>query len=197
MFGMRIFALTAAAMLLFGCTGGKNENEDNANRDTAMDGGAKAIVVYFSATGNTREVAKRLSSAIGADIYEIKPEKAYTPADLDWHDKKSRSSVEMADTSSRPAMEGGLPDLSGYGTVYVGFPIWWGREPSIIDTFMESAAEALSGKTVVPFATSGSSGMGGSAKNLQKMAPEAKVLDGRRFQTSVSEDELARWAGGF
>ena len=193
MFGIRALVLAAAASLLFGCSGGKNG--DNEGRETAMGAEAKAMVVYFSATGNTREVARRLSSAIGADIYEIRPEKAYTPADLDWHDKNSRSSVEMADASSRPAMEGGIPDLSGYDTVYVGFPIWWGREPSIVDTFVESAAGSLSGKRLVPFATSGGSGMGGSAKNLQKLAPEAKVLEGRRFRTSVSEDELARWAG--
>ncbi len=162
----------------------------------AMNTNGKSIVVYFSATGTTKGVAERLSSAIGAELFEIKPEKPYTADDLNWRDKQSRSSVEMADRSSRPAIQGALPDLSAYATVFVGFPIWWYREPSIIDTFVESAAAQLAGKTIVPFATSGGSGMGDSSANLQKLAPEAKVVDGRRFSASVSAEDLAEWAKG-
>ena len=121
----------------------------------------------------------------------------YTPADLDWRDKQSRSSVEMADRASRPAIAGAAPDLSAYGTVFVGFPIWWYREPSIIDTFVERNADALAGKTVVPFATSGGSGMGDSSANLQALAPAAAVKAGRRFAASVSADDLAAWAKEF
>ncbi len=157
----------------------------------------KALVAYFSATGTTKGVAERLAAAIGADLYEIAPETPYSMADLDWRDKTSRSSVEMADRASRPAIAGPAPDLSDVEVVFVGFPIWWYREPSIIDTFVESNADALDGKTIVPFATSGSSGMGDSSANLQALAPAAKVAEGRRFRADASADELAAWARGF
>ena len=157
----------------------------------------KTLVAYFSATGTTKGVAERLAGAIGADLFEIKPETPYTDADLNWHDKQSRSSVEMADRASRPAIAGDAPDFAAYGTVYVGFPIWWYREPSIIDTFVEKNAAALAGRTIVPFATSGGSGMGDSTANLQALAPEAKVEEGRRFRASVSADDLKAWATPF
>ena len=154
----------------------------------------RALVAYFSATGTTKGVAERLAGAIGADLFEIVPETPYTEADLDWRNKQSRSSVEMADRASRPAIAGAVPNLADYATVYVGFPIWWYREPSIVDTFVESNAEALAGKTIVPFATSGGSGMGDSTANLQKLAPKAKVAEGRRFRASTAADDLAKWA---
>ena len=157
----------------------------------------KALVAYFSATGTTKGVAERLAAAIGAELYEIAPETPYSMADLDWRDKQSRSSVEMADRASRPAIAGAAPDLSGVEVVFVGFPIWWYREPSIIDTFVESNAAALAGKTVVPFATSGGSGMGDSAANLQALAPDAKVVEGKRFRADVSAEDLKKWAAGF
>ncbi|MBP5231875.1 MAG: flavodoxin [Planctomycetes bacterium] len=154
----------------------------------------KAIVVYFSATGVTKGVAERLAKAIGAELYEIKPAQAYTAADLNWQDKQSRSSVEMADRASRPAIAGDLPSLAPYARVYVGFPIWWYREPSIVDTFVEKCAAALAGKVVVPFATSGGSGMGDSSANLQKLAPQARVVAGKRFDAAVSAAALSAWA---
>ena len=154
----------------------------------------KSLVVYFSATGTTKGVAERLAAAIDADIQEIKPVTPYTAADLNWRDKKSRSSVEMADRASRPAIQAPLPDVSAYGIVFVGFPIWWYREPSIIDTFIESSAKALAGKVVAPFATSGGSGMGDSSANLQKLAPAAKVVAGRRFFVNTTAEDLAAWA---
>ena len=157
----------------------------------------KALVAYFSATGTTKGVAERLAAAIGAELYEIAPETPYSMADLDWRDKTSRSSVEMADRASRPAIANPAPDLTPYDVVFVGFPIWWYREPSIIDTFVESNADALAGKTLVPFATSGGSGMGDSSANLQALAPAAKVAEGRRFRGSASADEVAAWARGF
>ena len=152
----------------------------------------KVLVAYFSATGTTAGVAERLAKATGGDLFEIKPEQPYTDADLDWRDKQSRSSVEMADKSSRPAIASKVEDMSKYDVVFVGFPIWWYREPSIIDTFMESYN--FSSKTVVPFATSGGSGMGDSGKIMQSLAPQAKVLSGKRFSSSVSEEELKKWA---
>ena len=157
----------------------------------------KALVAFFSATGTTKGVAERLAAAIGADLYEIAPETPYSMADLDWRDKTSRSTLEMADRASRPAIAAPAPDLGAYGIVYIGFPIWWYREPSIIDTFVESNAAALAGKTLVPFATSGGSGMGDSTANLQALAPGASVKEGRRFRASASSDDLASWAGTF
>ena len=156
---------------------------------------SKVLVAYFSASGVTAKVAGNLAKAVGADLYEIVPEIPYTKADLNWMSKKSRSSVEMADRSSRPAIAARVDDMEQYDTVFVGFPIWWYREPSIIDTFMESYD--FSGKTVIPFATSGSSGLGDSYKNLQALAPGAIVKDGRRFKSSASEASLKEWAEQF
>ena len=153
---------------------------------------SKALVAYFSASGVTAKVAEKMAGAIGADLYEIKPEQTYTDADLNWQDKQSRSSVEMNDRSSRPAIGNKVENMEYYDTVFVGFPIWWYREPSIIDTFME--AYNFDGKTVIPFASSGGSGLGDSAKNMQELAKGAKVIDGKRFGSGASADELGAWA---
>ena len=134
------------------------------------------LVAYFSASGVTRKVAENLAKAAGADMFEIVPAQLYTKADLNWMNKKSRSTVEMADRSSRPAIVSKIDDISGYEYVFVGFPVWWYREPSIIDTFMESYD--FSGKTVIPFCTSGGSGLGDSAANMRALAPGAEVVDG-------------------
>lgn len=187
-------AIILASLLPF-CGCAKNDTASNTKTgDKNMNNTGKSLVVYFSATGTTKGVAKRLAGAIGADIFEIVPAKPYTDADLNWRNKQSRSSVEMADRKSRPAIAKAAPDLTGYKTVFVGFPIWWYREPSIIDTFIESNAEALAGKTIVPFATSGGSGMGDSSANLQALAPKAKVTEGRRFRASADADTLKAWA---
>lgn len=153
---------------------------------------SKSLVAYFSASGVTKKVATKLASAIGADIFEIVPKELYTSADLNWMDKKSRSSVEMNDRNSRPEIASAVDDMSKYDKVYVGFPVWWYREPSIIDTFMESYDFA--GKTVIPFCTSGGSGLGDSAKNMQALASGVKVIDGKKFSSGVSEEELKKWA---
>ena len=153
---------------------------------------SKALVAYFSASGVTAGLAERLAKAAGADLFEIAPEVPYTRADLNWMDKKSRSTVEMNDRSCRPAIGTKVESMDQYETVFVGFPIWWYREPSIIDTFMESYD--FNGKTVVPFATSGGSGLGDSAKNMQALAAGAKVADGKRFPGRASEAELKAWA---
>lgn len=153
----------------------------------------KTLVAYFSASGTTAKVAKKMAEAIGADLFEIQPETPYTGADLNWQNKNSRSSVEMKDRSSRPAIAAQVADMAQYSVVFVGFPVWWYREPSIIDTFMESYDFA--GKTVVPFATSGGSGLGESAANMQKLAKGARVVEGKRFSGSASMDELRTWAG--
>jgi len=150
------------------------------------------LIAYFSATGNTRTVAEKLANTINADLFEIVPEHPYTSEDLDWHNKNSRTSVEMGDKNSRPAISSKIEDISKYKIVFVGSPIWWGREPSIMDTFIESYDFA--GKTVIPFVTSGSSDIGDYGANLQALSPNAKVFTGKRFSTSVSEEELKAWA---
>ena len=149
------------------------------------------LVAYFSASGVTKKVATKLASALGADIFEIVPKELYTKADLNWMDKKSRSSVEMNDRNCRPEIASTVDDMSKYDTVYVGFPVWWYREPSIIDTFME--AYDFTGKKVIPFCTSGGSGLGDSAKNMQALAKGAKVIDGKKFSSGVSEADLKKW----
>ena len=153
---------------------------------------SKALVAYFSASGVTKKVATKLAEAIKAELFEIDPETPYTTADLDWQDKNSRSTVEMNDASSRPAIRSKIADIRSYDVVYVGFPVWWYREPSIIDTFME--AYDFSGKTVVPFATSGGSSIGDSGKNMQDLAPNAKVAKGKRLAADISGKALLDWA---
>lgn len=152
----------------------------------------KILVAYFSATGTTEKLANKLAKVTGADLFKITPEQPYTADDLNWMDKQSRSSVEMNDRNCRPAISSKIEDISKYDVIFVGFPIWWYREPSIIDTFME--AYDFSGKTVVPFATSGGSPIGDSGKNMQQLAPKAKVHAGKCFSVTVSEEELSSWA---
>ena len=130
----------------------------------------KTLVAFFSASGVTAGAAKEIADACGADLYEIRPEVPYTSADLDWTNKKSRSSVEMGDPACRPAIAQPVTDMAQYGTVFVGFPVWWYVEPRIVDTFLEGADVA--GKTLVPFATSGGSGIGGAEKRLFALSCE-------------------------
>ena len=156
---------------------------------------AKVLVVYFSASGVTASLAKKLSSAIGADLFEIKPEVPYTDADLDWTNKKSRSSVEMNDKAFRPAIANKVSDIEQYDTVFVAFPIWWYVAPTIINTFLEQYD--LTGKTIVPVATSGGSGMGNTNKELANSCKGATLKDGKRFSAGVAESELKKWAESF
>lgn len=153
---------------------------------------AKKLVAYFSASGTTEVVAKRLAQAAGADLFEIVPETIYTDADLDWRDPSSRCVAEMKDRSARPAIASHVADMSSYDTIFVGFPIWAYREPGIIDTFLESYD--FSGKTLAPFATSGGSGMGECSDNFRTLAPDATVAEGRRFSPRATVAELAAWA---
>jgi len=151
----------------------------------------KALVAYFSASGVTASLAGKLAKAIGADIAEIVPAQKYSRADLDWTNKSSRSSVEMNDRACRPAIASS-PSPAGYDVVFVGFPVWWYREPSIIDTYME--AHDFAGKTVVPFATSGGSGIGDAGKNMAALAAGARVVGGKKWSASAADGELAAWA---
>lgn len=150
------------------------------------------LVAFFSASGVTKKVAERLAEAAGAELYEIRPETPYTNDDLNWRNEQSRSSVEMKDLNCRPAITDTDANVACAEVIYVGFPVWWYREPSIIDTFLD--AYDFSGKTIVPFATSGSTGIGQTAERMQEIVgSSAKVLEGKRFASSVSVEELKAW----
>ena len=153
---------------------------------------AKTLVAYFSASGTTGKVAKDLAAATGADLFEIAPEVPYTRADLNWNNSSSRSSIEMNDESSRPAIAGTVANMDAYDTVFVGFPVWWYVEPRIVDTFLEGYDFA--GKTIVPFATSGGSGLGSAPQRMQALVPGATVHPGGLLNGRPSKAELARWA---
>ena len=152
---------------------------------------SRKLVAYFSASGVTAKVAEALSEAIGADIYAIEPKIPYTKADLNWVNKNSRSSVEMKDPNSRPEIAERRDNMDEYDVIFVGFPIWWYVAPTIINTFLESYD--LSGKTIVPFATSGGSGMGKTNEKLQSSCPNSTLLEGRVFKERVAKAELAAW----
>jgi flavodoxin len=152
---------------------------------------SKTLVAYFSASGVTAKVAQTLAEAIGADIFEIAPKVKYTKEDLNWMDKKSRSTIEMNDPSSRPEIAAKCENMSEYDTVFVGFPIWWYIAPTIINTFLESYD--LTGKTIVPFATSGGSGMGKTNEKLAPSCKGAKLIEGKVLKSNVSGSDIAAW----
>ncbi len=152
----------------------------------------KKLVAYFSASGVTAHVAKELAAVESADLFEIKPETPYTKEDLDWTNKQSRSTLEMNDPNCRPALAC-TADVSAYDTVFVGFPIWWGREPSVVDTFLDSAD--FSGKKIVPFCTSGGGGAEGAAKRIAELTG-AEAAEGKRLGGDVSEEDLKIWTAG-
>ena len=152
---------------------------------------SKTLVAYFSASGVTADAAKKLAKAEKADLYEIAPETPYTAADLDYTNKQSRSTLEMTDPSSRPALAGRDADIAGHDTIFLGFPIWWGTAPRIISTFLDSYD--FSGKTIVLFATSGGSGFGKTAKDLKKSAVGAEVREGVIVHSKKDEAFWAEW----
>lgn len=152
---------------------------------------SKTLVAYFSASGVTARAAKSLAGAAGADLYEIRPAAPYTQADLDWTNKKSRSSVEMNDISFRPALADSDADIAGHDVILLGFPIWWYVAPTIINTFLERYD--FSGKTIILFATSGGSGFGKAVSGLQGSAPGAVIKEGRILNGRQSEVELKKW----
>ncbi|MBR3528345.1 MAG: NAD(P)H-dependent oxidoreductase [Bacteroidales bacterium] len=156
------FIICAVAMLMSTTACAQNNKENKEMKRT--------LVAYFSATGTTRAAAQRLAKEKNADLYEIAPAVPYTSADLDWRDKQSRSTKEMQDKSSRPAIKGTCDNIADYDTIWIGFPIWWYTAPTIINTFIE--AHDLSGKTICVFATSGGSGVSGSASDLKKAYPQ-------------------------
>ncbi len=203
---MKKIAFVMVLAALFGCGNAQTKVQNGASAGSAADETAtvteqeqtqnentmKALVTYFSASGVTRNAAKQVADIIGADLYEITPETLYTDADLDWRDKQSRSSVEMADKTSRPAIkDGGKVDLANYDVVFVGFPIWWYTAPTIINTFIE--ANDFTGKTIVPFATSGGSNIKKSCEDLQAAYPDYKFGEGRLLN-SIDKADIEAWA---
>ena len=204
----KIIAMLLVLCLIFGltaCSGGSTEeaaDTDNTAEEAveeqteepeadSSNSGNETLVVYFSATGNTKGVAEKIASITGADTYEIKAAQEYTDADLDWNDSDSRTTHEQNDASTRPEIGSDPVSLDGYTTIYIGYPIWWGEEPRIMDTFVESYD--FEGITLVPFCTSGSSGIGKSGSNLAELAGSGDWLEGQRFAGSVSEEELQTW----
>ncbi|MBR4733584.1 MAG: flavodoxin [Lachnospiraceae bacterium] len=166
------------------------ETEDNRPATDRGDG-TDTLVVVFSATGTTKGVAEKIAAIEGADLYEIIPAEPYTDADLNWNDKKSRTTLEQNDQNSRPEIGSERIDLSGYSKIYIGYPIWWGEEPRIMDTFVESYD--FGNATMIPFCTSGSSGIGRSGKNLAEKAGSGNWLDGGRLNGSISEEKVKNW----
>ncbi len=178
---------------------GKNQDSmsdtsstDSESRSELKD--SKILVAYFSVTNNTEGVAQKLADGLGADLYEIVPEQPYTDEDLDYGNSKSRSSVEMNDPSSRPAISGSVENLDQYDVVFIGYPIWWGEAPRIMSTFVESYD--FSGKTLAAFCTSASSGFGSSDSTLKSVTGGAKWLDGHRFSAGASAEDVLAWANG-
>ena len=165
-----------------------SEETASTNEDSGV------LVVYFSATGTTKGVAEKIAGITDADTYEIKAAQEYTDADLNWNDSDSRSTKEQNDSSVRPEIGSEAISIDGYTTIYIGYPIWWGEEPRIMDTFVESYN--FDGITLIPFCTSGGSGIGRSGQNLADNAGSGTWLDGKRFDGGVSEDELKSWIDG-
>ena len=177
-------AITSSLAMIAGAAGVAQINSEN------MDNKSKKLVACFSATGTTFEVAATLARVANADLHEIIPEKPYTPADLNWNDKTSRSSVEMADKASRPAIANRVENMEQYDTVFVGFPIWWYIAPTIINTFLEQYD--LEGKTIVPFFTSGGSGAGQTLMFLKPSAPGANWVEPKNLN-HMTEGEMRKW----
>ena len=212
----RIFALFTATIFIFmlaGCTASDtgsqsatqaqqttkaeaSANASEAAADTTAaknDSGnsGKTLVVYFSATGNTKGIAEQIAGVTGADTYEIKAAQPYTSEDLNYNDSNSRSTKEQNDKTARPEIGSEKIDLAGYDKIYIGFPIWWGEEPRIMDTFAESYD--FSGKTMIPFCTSGGSGIDNAAESLKTTAGSGDWKEGKRFSADASESEIKDW----
>lgn len=179
------------SILFSGCQSKAQQTADNTNSENSK----KTIVAYFSCTGTTEKVANAIANTVGGELYRITPAKEYTTADLDWRNNKSRSSVEMADKDSRPELAGETIDIEKYDTIYLGYPIWWDLCPRAVNTFIEKYD--LAGKTVIPFATSGSSSITNSVKELRRLYPDivwkgGKLLNGGAKQAAEWAKQTAR-----
>lgn len=204
----RAFVLLIAVLMVFGltaCGGGFIGGGDDGSMAEATSGSSyeddedlltdsDVLVVYFSATGTTEGVAERIASVTDADLYEIEAAQEYTSEDLDYNNSESRAAIEQNDPDARPEIGSHPVSIEEYNTVYIGYPIWFGQEPRIMDTFVESYD--FEGITVIPFCTSGSSDIGSSGQNLAENAGSGNWLDGKRFEGDVSEEDLQAWIDG-
>ena len=174
----------------------KSDSTDNAAENESADAAenVKILVAYFSATNTTEGVAELIADSLSADLYEMIPEQPYTDADLDYHDDNSRSTIEMNAPAARPAISGSVENMEQYEIVFIGYPIWWGEAPRIVSTFVKSYDFA--GKTVVPFCTSGGSGVGSSASNLEALTEGAEWISGTRLNGDSSHEAIAEWING-
>ncbi|MBR6147871.1 MAG: flavodoxin [Lachnospiraceae bacterium] len=175
-------------------TGESDSNTADKIAEDTSSKGSDVLIVYFSATGTTKGIAEKIAGITGADTYEIKAAQEYSDADLNWNDSDSRSTKEQNDPSARPEIGSEAVSLDGYSTIYIGYPIWWGEEPRIMDTFVESYN--FDGITMIPFCTSSSSGIGRSGQNLADNAGSGTWIDGKRFGAGASEDEIRSWIEG-
>ena len=182
----KIMLTLAAVMTLNFAACAQNKGEKN------MQTGNKPLVVYFSATGTTAKAARTIADVTGGTLYEIVPQQAYTSDDLGWNDKQSRSSVEMNNPQARPALKDTKLNVAAYDVIFIGYPIWWDQAPRIINTFIES--HDLKGKTLVPFATSGGSGISNSVKELRKAYPDLEWQDGKLLN-GASGNTVRNWVG--
>ncbi|MDO4283870.1 MAG: flavodoxin [Eubacteriales bacterium] len=170
------------------------ETAEDAAAENTSESGSNVLVAYFSATNTTEGVAEEIAGSLGADLYEIVSAEPYTDADLNYNDDNSRSTIEMNDPSSRPEISGSVENMEQYDIVFIGYPIWWGEAPRIVSTFMESYDFA--GKTIIPFCTSGGSGVGSSASNLEELTEGATWLSGTRLSGSASHEDIVEWVNG-
>ena len=183
----KIILTLAAVMTMSFAACAQNKGEKNMQTEN------KPLVVYFSATGTTAKAARTIADVTGGTLYEIVPQQAYTADDLDWNDKQSRSSVEMNNPQARPALKDTKPNVAAYNVIFIGYPIWWDQAPRIINTFIES--HDLKGKTLVPFATSGGSGITGSVRALRKAYPDLEWQDGKLLNRA-SRNAVQNWVSG-
>ena len=172
----------------------EGQTNESENPDILEEQATKVLVAYFSATNTTQGIAEHIANGLNADIYEIVPEEPYTDADLNYNDNNSRTTIEMNDPDARPAISGSVEDMEQYDIVFIGYPIWWGEAPRIVSTFVESYD--FSGKIIVPFCTSGGSGVGSSATNLEQLTDGADWLPGKRLNGSDSQDTVMEWVNG-
>ena len=194
-----VFLASVMMLSLVACGANSTENEEalpeeivvDEKADSASNQNADVLVVYFSATGTTKGIAEKIAAIEEADLYEIVPAQEYTDEDRNWHDENSRTTIEQNDPSVRPEIADNSLDLTGYSKIYIGYPIWWGQETRIMDTFVES--HDFDSITVIPFCTSGSSGIGKSGNNLRNNAGSGNWLEGERFAGDTTEDALKEW----
>ena len=180
----RMMLTMAAVMTVSAAACAQNRGEKRMQTDS------KALVVYFSATGTTARAARTIAEATGGTLYEIVPQQAYTSDDLDWRNRQSRSSVEMNDPQARPALKGTQADVAACDVIFIGYPVWWNQAPRIVNTFIES--HDLKGKTLVPFATSGGSGISGSVKALRETYPDLKWQEGKLLN-GANRNAIQNW----